>query len=113
MKKFFLVLLLLLISLIGCKSSILEDPSTSIIYSVDQRSNVKLTVENSYNTLIATLVDKEHQPGVYRVSIDMNDLPEGVYFYTIEFKGIENNYYSKISKHMLLVKSVLSKINLT
>lgn len=96
--------MLLIISLSGCNSSILEDPSTTIKYSVAQKSNVKLTVENSYNTLIATLVDREHQPGVYEVSMDMNDLPEGVYFYTIEYKGIENNYYNKISKQMLLLK---------
>ena len=104
MKNVFLTFLLLMISLIGCKSSILDDPTTSINYSVPQRAHVKLTVENSYNTLIATLVDKEQQPGMYQVSMDMNDLPEGVYFYTIEYKGIDNNYYSKLSRHMLLVK---------
>jgi hypothetical protein len=91
-------------TMIGCKSSILEDPTTVINYSVPQASHVKLTVENSYNTLIATLVDKQQQSGYYAVNMDMSNLPEGIYFYTIECKGINNGYYSKITRQILLVK---------
>ncbi len=50
MKLLSLTTLVLVIILFGCKSSILDDPSTIIRYSVPEISMVKLTIENSYNT---------------------------------------------------------------
>ncbi|MFA6977718.1 MAG: hypothetical protein WC209_00225 [Ignavibacteriaceae bacterium] len=88
----------------GCKSSIVDDPETSIRFSVPQDSHVKLTIENSYNTQVAKLVDENKTSGHYNVSFSANDLAEGVYFYTLELKGINNNFYSKTTKNMLLVK---------
>ncbi len=88
----------------GCKSSIVDDPATNIIYSVPQESHVKLTVENSYNTVITILVNKNQNAGRYNVSFSTNDLAEGVYFYTLELKGINNNFYLKNTKYILLEK---------
>lgn len=104
MKKFFFIKLLIVFLLLGCKSSNLVDPSTTIRYSVPEKSFVKLTIENNYNTTIATLVDEEKYPGAYEVSFDLSNLAEGVYFYTIELEGIGNDYYSKITRSMLLLK---------
>jgi hypothetical protein len=88
----------------GCESSILEDPSTIIDYKIPQKSYVKMTIENSYNTVIATLVDGEVEAGQLNVSFNMNNLPEGIYFYTIEIRGIATDYYSKTTKPVLLIK---------
>jgi hypothetical protein len=104
MKVFYLTTLILAVILFGCKSSILDDPSLRIKYSVPENSMVKLIIENSYNTIILTLVDKEQNAGVYSVNFDASDLPEGVYFYTVELKGINSDYYSKTTKQLLLVK---------
>lgn len=104
MKKHYLILLIIALTIAGCKSSMLVDPTTVIQYSVLERSHVKLTVENSYNTVVATLVDMEQAAGAHRVSFDASGYPEGVYFYTLECTGIENNYYSKITKHLILIK---------
>lgn len=104
MKKLHIILLLLFISFYGCNSSILDDPTTTIAYSVGERSHVKLTVENSYKTLIATLVDEEQFAGPYEVSFDASNLAEGVYFYTIEEKGIDSDFYYKVTKAIILVK---------
>lgn len=100
--KYFLLLALFIFS--GCKSSILDDPSTVISYSIPERSHVKLTVENSYNTIIAILVNEEMNSGTYMINFITDNLAEGIYFYTLEAKGIENNSYYKNTRNLLLVK---------
>lgn len=92
--------------LYGCNSSILEveEPTINIRYSVPHESYVKLTVENGYSTLIATLADETKGPGHYEVRFDTTNLAEGVYFYTIEIKGVFSSYYYEATKNMLLVK---------
>jgi hypothetical protein len=104
MKIFYLTALLFIALFYGCESSILDDPATVIKYTVSERSSVKLTIENSYNTLIATLVDQEQFAGVYEVEFDVSNLAEGIYFYTLELKGIESDFYSKVTKPIILVK---------
>ena len=104
MRKFYLTLLLLVVLFYGCESSILNDPSIMIKYSVSERSHVKLTTENSYNTLIAILVDEEQFAGDHQISFDANNLAEGIYFYTVEANGIDSDYYSKVTKPFALVR---------
>lgn len=103
MMKIFKLIFISLV-LISCNSSILDDPSTSINYTVPVKSKVKLTVENSYNTIVATLVDEEQEPGYHNVRFDATNLAEGVYFYTLEMKGINDKSYFKTTRSMLLVK---------
>jgi len=104
LKRAFIFALLAIIFFTGCESSILEDPSTIIDFRIPQKSYVKMTIENSYNTVIATLVDGEVNAGQLNVSFNMNSLPEGIYFYTVEIRGIETDYYSKTTKPLLLLK---------
>ncbi len=87
-----------------CRSSILDDPTLSIPYLITEASHVHVTVENSYNTVIATLVDADQQPGQYRVSFDAGGLQEGIYFYTIECKGLQSTYYFKTTNRILDLK---------
>ena len=88
----------------GCRSSILEDPTMTIPFSVAQASHVTLTIENSYNTIIATLVDADMQPGQYHVVYDANSLQQGIYFYTVECRGLQSDYYLKATQKILLLK---------
>ena len=92
------------IILAGCNSSLLVDPTTTISYSIDVRSHVTVTIGNSYNTTIATLTDEDMDPGIHTAGFNGSNLAEGIYFYTIEIKGIQSNYYSKTTKYILLVK---------
>jgi hypothetical protein len=103
MNKIKTILILSLFIFFGCNSSILEDPSVTINYRVEETSYVKLVVVNSYDTEIATLVDEEQPAGTYQVSFDASNLAEGIYFYTLELTG-ESGTYSKLTKHMLLIK---------
>lgn len=103
MKKLKKFILFILFFLFGCNSSILDDPSISIRFQVHEDSYVKLSIINSYDTLIAILVDEEKSAGVYEVNFDANDLAEGVYFYTIELRGNDGSF-SKSTKQILLIK---------
>jgi hypothetical protein len=103
MKKYFWLFLAVSL-LIGCRSSIVDDPSTNIQFTVAQPSNVKLTIENSYGTVVATPIDEFKTAGTYMINFDASNLLEGIYFYTLECKGVNNNYYFKSEKMILLIK---------
>jgi len=102
MKKNLLIIVLSIL-VFGCNSSIVDDPSITIKFSVPESSHVLLTVENSYDTHIATLVDEELQAGAYQESFDVSNLAEGIYFYTLELKGVSGSY-SKSTNNLLLIK---------
>jgi len=104
MKEFLLQLGVLACIVSGCRSSILEDPSISIQYSVPQAAHVTLNIENSYNTVIATPVDADLAAGHYVASFDASGVQEGAYFYTLEIRGVNNNYYSRSTRIFLLLK---------
>ena len=101
MKNYLFIVLTLLV--FGCNSSIVDDPSTSIQFSVPELARVKLSIENSYDTQIAVLIDADLQPGTYSVSFNASDLTEGIYFYTIKMTGQSGNIL-EITKRMLLIK---------
>ncbi|MBI5471360.1 MAG: hypothetical protein HY961_03345 [Ignavibacteriae bacterium] len=88
----------------GCRSSVLDDPVAIIRFNVQQRSHVKLTIENSYNSVVATLVDEVRDAGSYSVVFGADSLFEGVYFYTVECKGVDSAYYSKSTSQFLVIK---------
>jgi hypothetical protein len=102
MKKYF-VLIILTFFVIGCNSSIVDDPTTTIKYSVPELSHVKLYVENSYDTIIATLVDTVQEAGNYQASFDANNLAEGIYFYTLKMTGESGKKYD-MTKQIILIK---------
>jgi hypothetical protein len=106
MSKGSLPLIACLLFFLGCRSTILEDPALIISYSIAQPAHVLLTVENSYNTLVATPVDEDQAPGFHSATINADGFPEGIYFYTLEFRGIGNNYYFKTTHNMLLLKRI-------
>jgi len=91
--KFFMLLISLI--LLNCQSTILEPVggSTSIQYGVSQQSHVKLIILNSFNTVVAKIVDKVQEPGAYKITIQHDDfnMIEGVYFFRLYF---DHNLYS-------------------
>lgn len=101
MKKYLFIVMSLVI--LGCNSSIVEDPSISIKFSVPELSHVNLSIENAYDTQIAVLIDTVLQPGAHQVSFDANDLAEGIYYYNIKMTGQSGNVL-QMTKRMLLIK---------
>lgn len=59
------------------------NPSTQIHYSVAEASSVQLEVFNILGRRVATLVNKEQQPGNYKVTFDASHLASGVYLYRL------------------------------
>ncbi len=104
MKYIYVKFIIVLIILVGCESSNLVDPAIAINYEIEKRSHIKIVFENSYNTVIATIVDTVQDAGRYSIGYSVNDLAEGVYFYTIEAKGIGNDYYLKKTERVLMLK---------
>ena len=106
MRKHLLRFIAIFLLFAGCRSTILEDPALTITYSVAQRAHVLLTVENSYNTVVATLVDGVRGPGFYSATMNAEGLPEGVYFYSLECRGVDNSYYVMAEHKFLLLKRI-------
>ncbi|MDZ7623791.1 MAG: T9SS type A sorting domain-containing protein [Ignavibacteriaceae bacterium] len=60
------------------------NPSTTIRYSIPQRSDVELIVYDALGHEIKTLISGDHDAGVYEVDFDATGLSSGVYFYQIK-----------------------------
>lgn len=93
MLRFKTILVLVPILFYGCSNPLdVGDGvplSTIITYNLPADSHVKLWVENSYKTSVATLVDEVQQAGFHNVTFNAvdsngNNLPEGLYTYHLE-----------------------------
>ena len=56
------------------------NPGTTVVYSVEQRGHVTLSVYNPLGQRVALLVDKEQAAGRYAVQWNAADQPAGIYF---------------------------------
>jgi archaellum component FlaG (FlaF/FlaG flagellin family) len=73
--------------------------TTTIVYSLPESGNVKLTITNMYGKTIHTLVDGVQEAGNYTVTVDPSivKLAPGVYLYQVELQG-DNDTYVKTNK---------------
>jgi len=74
------------------------NPSTTIRYSLPEKTNVELKVFDVLGKEIVTLVDEEKHPGSYKVNFKADKLSSGVYYCQLKTK----NFIS--TRKMLLVK---------
>jgi hypothetical protein len=74
------------------------NPTTTIEFDIPERSNVKLIIYDILGREVKKLIDKELDPGKYKVNFDAKDLSSGVYFYTLR-----TSKFTKTNK-MLLIK---------
>ena len=59
------------------------NPTTTIQFSVPQKSFVTLKLYDLLGRLVATLVDASFEAGVYKVNFSGNELSSGIYFYRL------------------------------
>jgi len=72
--------------------------TTTIEFDIPERTNVKLVVYDILGREVETLIDKELEPGKYKINFTATNLPSGVYFYTLRTPK-----FTKTNK-MLLIK---------
>lgn len=63
------------------------NPTTRIAYNLDRASNVRLVVYNLLGQQVSVLVDGMQPAGTTTVEFNGENLPSGVYFYTMEANG--------------------------
>jgi len=74
------------------------NPSTTIEFTIAERSNVSLSVFNLLGQKVADLVNENMEPGNYNVKFDASGLSSGVYLYQLRTGG------ARIVKKMQLLK---------
>ena len=74
------------------------NPTTTIKYGIPERTFVELKVYDVLGKEIASLVNEEKPSGSYEVEFIANNLPSGIYFYTLS----TGNFFS--TKKMVLLK---------
>jgi len=60
------------------------NPTTTIQFSLKERSNVELNIYNILGEKIRTLINYEMNSGQYKVAFDGSHLASGIYFYRIQ-----------------------------
>ncbi len=71
---------------------------TKVYYQLTECGEGKIIVVNSIG-IIVKQVSFSHEAGLYNIELDMNGLPVGIYFYSMEFNGICTG-----TKKMVIVK---------
>ncbi|GEM_PF-2374346 len=74
------------------------NPSTSISFSLDRTSVIRLTVLNSKGEFVSELYSGKLNSGIHSYDFNAADLNSGIYFYSLEFDG------KKLVNKMLLIK---------
>lgn len=74
------------------------NPSTKIVYSVSEATNVTLSIYNILGQEIIQLVNGFKNVGTYEITFNAEELPSGLYLYTLETGS------TKITKKMTLLK---------
>ena len=60
------------------------NPGTTITYTIPKQCFVNLTIFDVLGREVRTVVDNVQEVNVYRIWIDMNQLPSGLYFYRLQ-----------------------------
>ncbi|PID28064.1 MAG: hypothetical protein CR982_04740 [Candidatus Cloacimonadota bacterium] len=74
------------------------NPTTTITYSLDRDSRVKLLVYNSSGKIISELADNNEKAGTHSSIFDASNLNSGIYFYKLTVNG------KSTTKKMVLTK---------
>ena len=80
------------------------NPSTSIRFEIPQRCYVQLKIYDLLGIEIAILVDEVRNEGFYTEIFDAENLPSGVYLYSINIQTTNGVNIFRESKKMMIVK---------
>jgi hypothetical protein len=74
------------------------NPTTTIGFGIQNKSNVKITVLNAIGEEVAVVLNEEREAGYHQVEFNAANLPSGVYFYQMKTGSFVE------TKKMLLLK---------
>jgi hypothetical protein len=60
------------------------NPTTTIGFGIQDKSNVKITILNAIGEEVAVVLNEEREPGFHQVEFNAANLPSGVYFYQLK-----------------------------
>jgi len=66
------------------------NPATTIGYTIEQRTNVRLVIYDLLGREVATLVNGVREPGRYEIQFDASGLSSGLYFYRLRAGTFED-----------------------
>ncbi len=79
------------------------NPTTQISFALPVDAGVKITVFNSLGQEMSKIVDNTFTAGSHIVNFNASNLSSGLYFYTLQAKGVDGSSYL-MSKKMMLMK---------
>jgi murein DD-endopeptidase MepM/ murein hydrolase activator NlpD len=80
------------------------NPSTSIRFELAERSYVLLKVYDLLGSEVATIVDGERSEGIYDELFFADEMPSGVYVYSLIVQSAEGKNVFRENKKMMLVR---------
>jgi carboxypeptidase T len=81
------------------------NPTTTISFNIPQPSVVNVTVFNTIGQTVAVLADRKLYPaGQVHLTFTSNNLPSGVYYYSVDAQGVDGNKTFKLTKKMILLQ---------
>ncbi|MCX6152515.1 MAG: cohesin domain-containing protein [Ignavibacteriales bacterium] len=78
------------------------NPSTTINYSIPQDGNVTIIIYNVEGQLVSQLFDGMNNAGSHNITWNASNLTSGIYFYKINFNGVNSQFTD--TKSMILLK---------
>ena len=80
------------------------NPSTTITFSIPERSTVRLSIFNTLGQKISEMVNETKDAGFYEHNFHASQLSSGIYFYRIEATSVSNSKTFVETKKMILMK---------
>ena len=80
------------------------NPSTSISFSLPEKSFVSLKVYDILGREISALIDKDSNAGIYNIKFVTQNLASGIYIYSLYAKAYSSHNEFRASKKMILLK---------
>ncbi len=78
------------------------NPTTKIAFAIPVESNITISLYNSLGQLVSTIAEGNYTVGNHEVNINASSLSSGIYFYTIEAKGVNGKNFTATKKMALM-----------
>ena len=73
------------------------NPATTITYSIKEAGNVEIKIYDVLGREVVELLNKEMPAGLYKINFKAENLPSGIYYYTLKV-----NSFAALRKMILL-----------